>query len=74
MRIILLYILHVVIPHTAENIDGHFIRHCGKKSSCLGAHAQARYTECVCVCVCLSVCVDCYSCSVINEVQVYELL
>ncbi len=36
---------------------------------CLGAHAQARYTV-VCLCVCLSVCVDCYSCSRINEVQV----
>ncbi len=33
------------------------------------AHAQARYTV-VCVCICLSVCVDCYSCSRINEVQV----
>ena len=36
----------------------------------LGAHAQARYTVvclCVCVCVCLSACVDCYSCSRINE-------
>ncbi len=32
---------------------------------CLGAHAQARYTV-----VCVSVCVDCYSCSGINEVQV----
>ena len=32
---------------------------------CLGAHAQARYTV-----VCLCVCVDCYSCSRINEVQV----
>ncbi len=31
----------------------------------LGAHAQARYTV-VCVCVC----VDCYSCWRINEVQV----
>ncbi len=36
---------------------------------CLGAHAQARYTV-VCLCVCVSVCVDCYSCSRINEVQV----
>ncbi len=49
------------------------------------AHTQARYTVvclCVCVasevygsvfvclCVCVSVCVDCYSCSRINEVQV----
>ena len=25
---------------------------------------------CVCVCVCLSVCVDCYSCSRMNQVQV----
>ena len=36
---------------------------------CLSAHAQARYTV-VCVCVCLSVCLGCYSCSGINEVQV----
>ncbi len=44
---------------------------------CLGAHAQARYTVvclCVCLCVGVSVCVDCYSCSRINEVQVYRLL
>ncbi len=31
----------------------------------LGAHAQARYTV-----VCLCVCVDCYSCSRMNQVQV----
>ncbi len=31
---------------------------------CLGAHAQARYTVVCCVCV------DCYSCSKINKVQV----
>ncbi len=31
------------------------------------AYAQARYTV---VCVCLSVCVDCYSCSRMNQVQV----
>ena len=36
---------------------------------CLGAHAQARYTV-ACLCVCLSVCVDCYSCSRMNQVQV----
>ncbi len=35
------------------------------KLLCLGAYAQARYTV-----VCLCVCVDCYSCSRINEVQV----
>ncbi len=34
---------------------------------CLGAHAQARYAV---VCLCASVCVDCYSCSRINQVQV----
>ncbi len=35
------------------------------KNYFLGAHAQARYTV-----VCWCVCVDCYSCSRINEVQV----
>ncbi len=39
------------------------------------AHAQARYTVvclhvCLSVFVCLSLSVDCYSCSMINEVQV----
>ena len=40
--------------------------------ACLGAHAPARYMV-VCLCVqsvCACVCVDCYSCSRINEVQV----
>ncbi len=36
---------------------------------CRGAHAQARYTV-VCLCVCVSVCVDRYSCSRMNQVQV----
>ena len=41
------------------------------KSLRLSAHAQARYTiVCLYVCVSVSVCVDCCSCSRINEVYV----